>query len=111
MLRCLRCRAHDACRASSPTPTTPPFPPCAPCRISGLQSGVYSLLTPVLALAGASYLFAPGMTLAQVFGFAKGVEGFFLWQVGHAAWRGKKARRGSRRLQLRVAMEAGRHHD
>lgn len=67
---------------AAPTPTTLPFPRCAPCRISGLQSGVYSLLTPVLALAGASYLFAPGMTLAQVFGFAKGVEGFFLWQVG-----------------------------
>lgn len=36
--------------------------------VTGLQSGLYSLLTPVLALAGASYLFAPGMTLSQVFG-------------------------------------------
>lgn len=38
------------------------------CSIKGLQSGLYSLLTPVLALAGASYLFAPGMSLAEVFG-------------------------------------------
>ena len=45
-------------------------PGCAAlcCRITGLQSGLYSLLTPVLALAGASYLFAPGMSLSQVFG-------------------------------------------
>lgn len=41
-----------------------------PCTrsIKGLQSGLYALLTPVLALAGASYLFAPGMSLAEVFG-------------------------------------------
>lgn len=37
-------------------------------RVTGLQSGLYSLLTPTLALAGASYLFAPGMSLAEVFG-------------------------------------------
>lgn len=63
--------------ASQFEPSTPPRPPCppAPRRISGLQSGLYSLLTPVLALAGASYLFAPGMSLTEVFGFVKGVEG------------------------------------
>lgn len=54
-----------------------PAPPrtSSPRRISGLQSGLYSLLTPVLALAGVSYLFAPGMSLTEVFGFVKGVEG------------------------------------
>ncbi|KAL4425888.1 hypothetical protein ABPG75_009904 [Micractinium tetrahymenae] len=50
-------------------------------NIKGLQSGLYSLLTPVLALAGASYLFAPGMSLAEVFGFVKGVDSYFLWQA------------------------------
>lgn len=55
----------------APSPAQPPraLPPrLRPCSITGLQSGLYSLLTPVLALAGASYLFAPGMSLAQVFG-------------------------------------------
>lgn len=37
-------------------------------RVTGVQSGLYSLLTPVLALAGAGYLLAPGSTLAQVIG-------------------------------------------
>ncbi|KAL4445732.1 hypothetical protein ABPG77_008931 [Micractinium sp. CCAP 211/92] len=50
-------------------------------NIKGLQSGLYALLTPVLALAGASYLFAPGVSLAEVFGFVKGVDSFFLWQT------------------------------
>lgn len=59
----------DACLVSEAPRTTCAAPPPASCRITGLQSGLYSLLTPVLALAGASYLFAPGMSLAQVFGW------------------------------------------
>lgn len=54
-----------------PPPCTAPHRPLLPppfCSITGLHSGLYSLLTPVLALAGASYVFAPGMSLAQVFG-------------------------------------------
>ncbi len=38
----------------------------------------------MLALAGASYLFAPGMSLSEVFGFVKGVEAFFFWQESRA---------------------------
>lgn len=37
-------------------------------NITGLNSGLYSLLTPALAAAGASYLFMPGASLAAVFG-------------------------------------------
>ena len=37
-------------------------------RINNLQSGLFALLTPTLALAGASYLLLPGYSLASVFG-------------------------------------------
>lgn len=54
---------------TSPRPLPALYPPCtARGRVSGLQSGLYTLLTPTLALAGASYLFAPGESLSQVFG-------------------------------------------
>lgn len=39
-----------------------------PDHVTGLNSGLYSLLTPVLAATGASYLFMPGDSLAAVFG-------------------------------------------
>ncbi|KAL4859821.1 hypothetical protein ACK3TF_000096 [Chlorella vulgaris] len=54
-------------------------------KVTGVQSGLYSLLTPVLALAGAGYLLAPGSTLAQVFGVVKGVDAYFWWQCIGAA--------------------------
>lgn len=50
-------------------------------KINNGQSALYSLLTPTLALAGASYLFMPSASLAAVFGYVKGVDSFFLWQV------------------------------
>ena len=50
-------------------------------RITGLHSALYSLLTPCLALAGATYLLAPGMSLAHVLGYVKGVDTFFWWQL------------------------------
>ena len=37
-------------------------------RITGVQSGMYSLLTPTLALAGLAYVGMPGDTLAAAFG-------------------------------------------
>lgn len=49
-------------------------------RIKNLQSGLFSLLTPTLALAGASYLAFPGYSLAEIFGYVKGTDGFFWWQ-------------------------------
>ena len=48
-----------------PHPT--PNPPL-PRSITGLQSGLYSLVTPTLALAGAAYLFMPSATLGTIFG-------------------------------------------
>jgi hypothetical protein len=50
-------------------------------KINNAQSALYSLLTPTIALAGASYLFMPSASLAAVFGYIKGVDSFFLWQV------------------------------
>eukprot|EP00887_Chlorella_sp_A99_P004788 scaffold4.g4788.t1 len=52
-----------------------------PLRINGLSSGLYAALTPTLALAGAAYLLSPGASLASVFGFVKGKEAFFFWQL------------------------------
>lgn len=49
-------------------------------RITNLQSGLFALLTPTLALAGASYLAFPGYSLAEVFGYVKGTDAFFWWQ-------------------------------
>jgi len=49
-------------------------------RITNLQSGLFSLLTPTLALAGASYLAFPGYSLAEIFGYVKGTDTFFWWQ-------------------------------
>jgi hypothetical protein len=49
-------------------------------RIKNLQSGLFSLLTPTLALAGASYLALPGYSLAEVFGYVKATDAFFWWQ-------------------------------
>lgn len=50
------------------------------CRMHGLQSALFSVITPTLALAGASYLFFPGYTLASSFGYVKDVASFFYWQ-------------------------------
>jgi hypothetical protein len=49
-------------------------------RISNLQSGLFSILTPTLALAGASYFVFPGYSLAEVFGYVKAIDSFFWWQ-------------------------------
>ncbi len=38
------------------------------CSIKNAQSALYALVTPTLALAGASYLFMPEATLGHVFG-------------------------------------------
>lgn len=67
MPTCCAAKAHTV----SPKPAPPPFAPgFLPCRsITGLQSGLYSLVTPTLALAGASYLFMPSATLGAVFGW------------------------------------------
>ena len=50
-------------------------------NINGLHSTLYSILTPVLALSGASYLFMPGNSLAMVFDYVKGPDSYFLWQM------------------------------
>ncbi|GAB4824039.1 hypothetical protein N2152v2_011085 [Parachlorella kessleri] len=49
-------------------------------NIKNAQSALYALVTPTLALAGASYLFMPEATLGHVFGYARGIESMFLWQ-------------------------------
>lgn len=45
-----------------------------------LPEVLYSLLTPTLALAGAAYVFAPGYSLAGVFGYVKDAPSLFFWQ-------------------------------
>jgi hypothetical protein len=37
-------------------------------NVTGVHSALYSLLTPTLALAGASYLFMPEATMGMAFG-------------------------------------------
>lgn len=49
-------------------------------RIANLDSAVYAGLTPVLAIAGISYLIFPGSTLAATLGYVKDVSSFFFWQ-------------------------------
>lgn len=49
-------------------------------NITGLNSALYSLLTPTLALAGASYLFMPEASLAAALGYVKDRASLFLWQ-------------------------------
>lgn len=66
--------------AASPAHLTPRCPPLSS-STTGLNSGLYSLLTPTLALAGASYLLSPGTSLAGVLGFVKGPYALFFWQL------------------------------
>jgi len=49
-------------------------------KSGGLPEFLYSILTPTLAITGAAYVFAPGYSLAGVFGYVKDAPSFFIWQ-------------------------------
>ncbi|KAK9806304.1 hypothetical protein WJX72_009426 [[Myrmecia] bisecta] len=50
-------------------------------KISGLNSGLHTVLTLNFILAGVAYLVAPDASLNAVFGYSKGTEATILWRL------------------------------